>query len=61
MTLLEFLTNIVLPFVLTAFMAAIIYGQYLVLTERAEYKKKHGVDPWRHGWGHGWDKDDKQD
>lgn len=23
------------------------YGQYLLLKDRYEYKKQHGVDPWR--------------
>jgi hypothetical protein len=27
------------------------------MNDRDEYKRKHGVDPWRHGW----DKDEKQD
>ncbi len=28
----------------------IVYGQYLMLKERHEFRKKHGFDPWRHGW-----------
>lgn len=35
-----------------AFLVAmtIVYGQYLMLQERYEFRKKHGFDPWRHGW-----------
>lgn len=31
------------------FGAAIVatYGQYLLLKDRDEYRKQHGVDPWR--------------
>jgi hypothetical protein len=28
----------------------IVYGQYLMLKDRYEFRKKHGFDPWRHGW-----------
>lgn len=38
---------VVLAFLL---IATIVYGQYLMLQERYEFRKKHGIDPWRHGW-----------
>ena len=27
-----------------------IYGQYLLLKDRDEYRKRFNIDPWRHGW-----------
>ncbi len=36
----------------------IVYGQYLMLRDRYEFRKKHGIDPWRHGWKTNDDKED---
>lgn len=55
MTLLDII-RMVVPYVITIGAMFIIYGQYIVLKDRADYKRKHGIDPWRHGW----EKDDKQ-
>lgn len=27
-----------------------VYTQYLLLKDRDAYRKKHNIDPWRHGW-----------
>ena len=40
---------------ITGALITVIYGQYLLLRDRDEYRKQHKYDPWRHGW------EDKQD
>lgn len=57
MTLFDFIVKVIVPIFVVASAAFIVYGQYLLMNDRYEYKRKHGVDPWRHGW----DKDEKQD
>lgn len=37
-----------------------MYLQIQLLTDRKRYKRKHGVDPWRHGWELDDDDDDKR-
>jgi hypothetical protein len=32
-------------------LVGLMYLQVQLLTDRKQYKRKHGVDPWRHGWG----------
>ena len=60
MTLFDFFTEIIVPILVVAFSAFMIYGQFLLYNERYVYKRKHGVDPWRHGWDKD-EKDEKQD
>ena len=57
MTLFDFIVKVIVPIFVVGGAAFIVYGQYLLMSDRDEYKRKHGVDPWRHGW----DKDEKQD
>lgn len=38
--------------VVTGALVVVLYGAYLLNKDRHEYRKKHGIDPWRHGWDH---------
>lgn len=55
MTLFDFI-KVIVPIFVVAGAIFIVYGQYLLMNDRDEYIRKHGVDPWRHGW----EKDDEQ-
>lgn len=54
----ETIKNILLFAIAIGVFAFIWYLQYLTIKDRYDYIKKHGVDPWRHGWE--LDNDDKE-
>lgn len=46
-------TDVIIPLskiVISGFLLWFVYGLYLLQSDRDTYRKKHGVDPWKHGW-----------
>ena len=51
--------DIIIVSLICIFGSVFIYGLWLLENDRYEFKKKHGFDPWRHGWDV--DKEDEND
>ena len=42
--------GIIVITVFCAIASVLLYGMYLIETDRYEFRKKHGIDPKYHGW-----------
>ena len=42
--------SVITVMIICAVGSALIYGMYIVETDRYKFKKKHGIDPKYHGW-----------